>query len=847
VDPLERLSSALSDRYRLERELGQGGMATVYLAEDLKHKRKVALKVLRPELAAVLGADRFVQEITTTAALQHPHILPLFDSGTADGFLYYVMPYIQGETLRSKLDRETQLGIEEAVRITTNVADALDYAHRHGVIHRDIKPENILLHEGRPMVADFGIALAVSAAAGGRMTETGLSLGTPHYMSPEQATAEKEITARSDIYSLGSVLCEMLTGSPPHTGASAQQIIMKIVTEEAAPVTRLRKAVPPHVAAAVAKALEKLPADRFESATEFARALLDAHWSDWHSGNGSPAASSGWGQDRRTRRLITAGVIAVVVAALAGRLWRSEASAPPPTVLTLGLPPHLVPLDIRVSPDGRRVVIVGRDETLRNSLYLRDFESPELRALTGTEGATSPFFSPDGQSVAFVSRGALWKLRLSGGRPEVVPGSDRGLIDQGGGIHGGAWGPGDSLIVSPRFGRLGLWLLAPGLEEPVRIVPRDSTDRVSFSGRPHWMAGGGTLLISTFTNDQPPELTVVSAADGSRRGLGITGTNPIQSGDRLFFLRDNLPHVVDFDRRRREVRGKPVLLAGMPTETPSGATFDIALAGGGTVVFLSAPEVSHWLVEVSPDGSVSRVFDERRRWESPRASPDGRFIAAGIFSPSGRSIWVLDRDRQALTRFTLGESAYPAWSPRGDQVAFADAALGGFDVTVRRRDAAGTDTTLLSGTQYQFPEGWTPDMGWLVYRENLPDTREDIRALDLLRGTTRDLANSAASELQPALSPDGRRLAYVSDESGQAEAGSRINRGAFRCPCAGVGNRAGLATDAPSTTATGTRSWPLRFPRVTNWLRAGLWPSSPTGSAPTCGWPTTTRSPTAIC
>src|SRR5438270_7017009 len=201
--PTERLSTALAGRYRIERHLGEGGMATVYLAEDLRHKRKVALKLLKPELAAVLGADRFVQEITTTAALQHPHILPLFDSGTADSFLYYVMPYVEGETLRSKLDRETQLGIDEAVRIAREVADALDYAHRHGVIHRDIKPENILLHDGRPIVADFGIALAVSAAAGGRMTETGLSLGTPHYMSPEQATAEKELTNRSDIYSPG--------------------------------------------------------------------------------------------------------------------------------------------------------------------------------------------------------------------------------------------------------------------------------------------------------------------------------------------------------------------------------------------------------------------------------------------------------------------------------------------------------------------------------------------------------------------------------------------------------------------------------------------------------------------
>ncbi|HUE96401.1 MAG TPA: serine/threonine-protein kinase, partial [Longimicrobiaceae bacterium] len=250
-----RLAAALEGRYRIERELGQGGMATVYLAADLKHDRRVALKVLKPELAAVLGAERFVVEIKTTAALQHPHLLPLFDSGSADGFLYYVMPFIDGETLRAKLDRETQLGIEEAVKMATSVADALDYAHRRGVIHRDIKPENILLHDGRPVVADFGIALAVSAAAGGRMTETGLSLGTPHYMSPEQATAEREISARSDVYSLASVLYEMLAGSPPHTGGSAQQVIMKIIAEEAAPVSKLRRSVPSNVAAALAKAL----------------------------------------------------------------------------------------------------------------------------------------------------------------------------------------------------------------------------------------------------------------------------------------------------------------------------------------------------------------------------------------------------------------------------------------------------------------------------------------------------------------------------------------------------------------------------------------------------------------
>ncbi|HEY6947954.1 MAG TPA: serine/threonine-protein kinase, partial [Gemmatimonadales bacterium] len=274
TDSAQRLTAALADRYRIERELGQGGMATVYLAQDVKHDRKVALKVLRPELAAVIGGERFLAEIKTTANLQHPHILSLFDSGDAEGIVYYVMPYVEGESLRDRLHRERQLPIDEAVRIATEVASALDYAHRHGVVHRDIKPENILLHDGSAMVADFGIALAVSRSEGGtRMTETGMSLGTPYYMSPEQAMGEREITAKSDVYALGAVLYEMLTGEPPFTGPSAQAIIARVVTEEPRSLTLQRKTIPPHVEAAVETALAKLPADRFATAAQFAEAL----------------------------------------------------------------------------------------------------------------------------------------------------------------------------------------------------------------------------------------------------------------------------------------------------------------------------------------------------------------------------------------------------------------------------------------------------------------------------------------------------------------------------------------------------------------------------------------------
>ncbi|MGK7311456.1 MAG: serine/threonine-protein kinase, partial [Candidatus Longimicrobiales bacterium M2_2A_002] len=270
---IDRLNTALEGRYRIAEELGEGGMATVFLAEDLRHERQVALKVLKPELAAVVGAERFLAEIKTTAQLQHPHILPLHDSGEADSFLFYVMPYVEGESLREKLEREQQLPVDDALAIAGKVAAALQYAHDQGVVHRDIKPANILMSRGEPVVADFGIALAVSQAGGGRITETGLSLGTPHYMSPEQAAGERTLDKRSDVYALGCVVYEMLTGQPPFGGPNAQAVLGRILTGEPDPITEIRRSVPAHVEAAVHRSLERLPADRFESAKAFSDAL----------------------------------------------------------------------------------------------------------------------------------------------------------------------------------------------------------------------------------------------------------------------------------------------------------------------------------------------------------------------------------------------------------------------------------------------------------------------------------------------------------------------------------------------------------------------------------------------
>jgi serine/threonine-protein kinase len=362
----QQLKAAVADRYVIEQELGAGGMATVYLAHDAKHNRKVALKVLRPELAAVIGAERFLKEIEVTANLQHPHILPLHDSGEADSFLYYVMPYVEGETLREKIEREKQLGVTEAVEISRNVAAALDYAHRQGVIHRDIKPENVLLHDGQPLIADFGIALAVSHAGGTRLTETGLSVGTPHYMSPEQAMGDRELDARSDVYSLGAMLYEMLTGDPPHTGSTAQAIVAQILTEDPRPLALRRKTVPPHVAAAVDQALQKLPADRFGGAAEFSTALTNTAFTGTTVATKSvQAAAVGGGTWRRAAIALGAAVLALAAVAVLG--WLRPVPRP---VVRVGMafpeneaPAGAATLRFAMSSDGSRIVYTGPSET----------------------------------------------------------------------------------------------------------------------------------------------------------------------------------------------------------------------------------------------------------------------------------------------------------------------------------------------------------------------------------------------------------------------------------------------------------------------------------------------------
>jgi eukaryotic-like serine/threonine-protein kinase len=758
----DRLAAALADRYRIVRELGQGGMATVYLAEDLKHGRNVALKVLKPELAAVLGAERFVVEIRTTAALQHPHILPLFDSGTADGFLFYVMPFIDGETLRSKLDRETQLGVDEAVKLASDVADALHYAHEHGVIHRDIKPENILLANGRPMVADFGIALAVSAAAGGRMTETGLSLGTPHYMSPEQATAEKEITRRSDVYSLASVLYEMLAGNPPHVGSSAQQIIMKIITEQPASVTALRKSVPSHVAAAVAKALEKLPADRFATAAEFAAALADRGFTTASMVPIGVSSVDGRHSRRRTMVLSAALVVAVVVAVVG---WLR------------GTPPGIVRrFDVilsRTSPDFANPVLAPEGgrlaySNLEGALQLREPDVIEPRPIPGSESSWSAVFSPDGSALAVNTGdpGGIKVLPLDGGVARVVVSTlsyGRGLDwTQDGWIY---------FLGGEQYGRDLMRVRASG--GPSEFVARPDSTAEVFQYMFPQILPGGRILVTALMKAGDLKAGVVEPksggfqilADGIYSRYSPTGHLIVASGDGAL-------RAARFDPSNGQLVSTLTQVAdGMAVVYFTG-TAPFSLTTDGTLAYQRAP-APHQVVRVSRDGRDETLIDPEWRgyFRSLALSPDETRLAIGVDRAGRTELWVRSLESGAMTRLSSGGvwNYRPTWSRDGRDVIFTSDQRGKTTTYRVRADGSSPPTRLLTVPQSVDEALFSRDGAWLVYRAGSGGNR-DIFARRT-SGDTTDIAMvaSAAEEFSPALSPDGRWLAYASEETGRTE------------------------------------------------------------------------------
>jgi serine/threonine-protein kinase len=734
TDVFDRLKSALADRYAIERELGSGGMATVYLAEDLKHERQVALKVMRPELSAILGGERFLREIRIAAKLNHPHILALYDSGEADGFLYYVMPHVEGESLRSKLTREKQLPLDEAITITQQVAAALDYAHQEGVIHRDIKPENILIQRGEALVADFGIALAVSTAAGTRLTDTGLSLGTPEYMSPEQATGEREITARSDVYSLGSVVYEMLVGEPPHTGNTVQAIIAKVVSVEPQPISRVRRTVPSNVDAAVQCALAKVPADRFGSGAEFTDALTDPAFT-LATVAGAAAAALSAGPWRRIALAAIAVAAVLAVSTVWGWLRPGPEPANPVIRYALALPEEEELLDVfgtsvALSPDGSRLVYVGPGDQ-GTQLWIRQRDQLHGSPLPGTEAAWQPFFSPDGRRVAFVTEDRQLKVvSLTGEPPLTLVESDLDPVS-------GAWGV-DGYVY---FGSL----------------PR------------------GRLMRVSATGSGVPEPLPTLDATGERRVL-VQGVfaRYAASGHLVYVRYDGALLAAPFDQDKLVLTGPPVALLG---EIAVRNGPDVALSQTGRLIYVPGTTGgSADVVWVDRNGTAEPLDPSwRGSFVGLALSPDETRLAVSIGQSNvAEQLWIkqLPRGPLSLLTFQGDLNRRPAWTRDGRAVTFVSDRGENRDLYVKRADGSAGAEVLLDDARPLDEGFYSPDGEWLVYRLGYGQST-GVRDLFAIRpgidSVATPLVPTGFDEYSPALSPDGQWLAYVSDESGRRE------------------------------------------------------------------------------
>ncbi len=775
---IDRLNAALEGRYRIERELGAGGMATVFLAEDVKHRRNVALKVLKPELAAVVGAERFLAEIETTASLQHPHILPLFDSGEADSFLFYVMPYIEGESLGDRLQREQQLPVEEAVAIAEKVAAALQYAHEHGVVHRDIKPANILMSRGDPLVADFGIALAVSQAGGGRITETGLSLGTPHYMSPEQAAGERTLDKRSDVYALGCVLYEMLTGQPPFGGPSAQAVLARILTGDPDRVTTHRRAVPAHVEAAVLKSLERLPADRFDTAAGFAAALRDTSFTTAPGVRGVPGAAAG------TWRMVAlgAGAVAVAAVALATVGFLSEDPAPVRRY-RMELPGHaLIPAAvgrrIEISPDGSMLAYAGIGESGVAGIWVRRRDQFNATLIPGTATAAMPTFSPDGRRIAFGTGNSDLAVATLGGEPPLsfpAPGNQS---------FGLAWGPDDRLYYA---GEAGIVRIPAGGGEPEPVTRADTANGEFFHIYPSVLPGGRGLIYTSVrgmgTDPDASSVVVTDLETGeiTARMRGAIGLYAA-SGHLLVVSGGSEGRLVaaPFDLRTLEITGDAVALAQGVGSTTAG--IDIAISDDGTLIYWESPtDVAGDAaapVLVGRNGTQS-VIDAtwRGTFSSLAVSPDGARLAVSMVASDGEHLWVKElAGGPAAKRTFQGQNHQrPEWTPDGRDILFYSNRQGGFSLWRARADGSSPARVMLDEPRDIVAAEVSPDGAWLLYRTNaLQAPGADILAkrLDAAlepSGEAVGLLTTPAAERTPTFSPDGRWVAYVSDESGRDE------------------------------------------------------------------------------
>jgi len=750
----DRLTTALADRYRVERELGQGGMATVYLAHDLKHDRQVAIKVLHPDLGAALGGERFLSEIRTTAKLQHPHILPLLDSGEADGLLFYAMPYVRGETLRDRLTRETQLPIADALRIAGEIADALAEAHTQGIVHRDIKPENILLSGAHALVADFGIALAVQHAGGARMTQTGLSLGTPQYMAPEQAMGDKQVDQRADQYALAAVTYEMLTGEPPHSGANAQAIVAKLLTESVRPATVLRPSVPAHVDVALRTALEKLPADRFTDIAAFHAALRDVRGTGAAAAAKTAMAAQHFGARPRVARAVAFVAGGLVLGALMG--WgvaqTLRAPAAERVAFALRLPGANVGIDIAITRDGRAITRIGRDSLGVQRVVVRTLADTTPRWVAGTEGAIVSAFSPDGASIAFVTQSG--ELR----RVPAIGGPSTRLAPLAMSVQP-TWGE-DGYIYYTRVGE-GLFRVPEDGGEPSRVSTLDTARKEFGHWFPQLLPGGTHVLFHSYTAPvDSTRVEVVEIATGTRTTIMRNAFNArVSTSGHLLFLREGTLLAAPFDAKALRVTREPIAVHEDVAWNVSEGTAAYDVSESGTLVFVRASETVplndiRW---VSRDGTRGESLVPPGPWMEPRQSPSGAWIALTKIEAT-LSVWLYDVARGVLTPLSrvAGSAFAPTWLPDSRGVVHV-IETPVYDIGLTRLDASPPETLVVSNVD-KIPSDVSPDGRQLAFtRVELGD---NVDLVSITGGNGAPLGTREHSQQGAVFSPDGAWIAW---------------------------------------------------------------------------------------
>ena len=821
--PIDRLNAALTGRYNVEREIGAGGMATVYLAEDLRHHRKVAVKVLRPELAATLGSERFLHEIEIAAQLQHPNILPLLDSGDAGGFLFYVMPFVDGPSLRQRLVNQGALSVHDAVRILLEIVDALAEAHEKGIVHRDMKPDNVLLTGRHAVITDFGVAKAVGEATGRHaLTTAGVALGTPTYMAPEQAAADPGVDHRADIYAVGVMAYEMLTGKTPFEG-TAPAILAAHVTAVPTPVTSHRATVPPGLATVVMRCLEKKPADRWQSAAELlpqleALAVTPTGGITPTDTRPIPAVP------RNSRRAaIAAALVGIAVLTL---LW-SFANRPEP--FSLGLTSRVttdegLELDPALSPDGRFVAYAA-GPIGRTSIYVRQLtESKPIIISEGVPGRHRvPRWSPDGNSIAFSSftsdSSTIFSVPAFGGSPRriasgsaslgvnspawspdgreiayatkrtlcVVPavGGPCHVAASGTDLHSVAWSPdgsriafvaGNSVFV---FGTFDFGNLLPSV---VVVVPARGgqpvqvTDSTSLNVSPVWIGNQSILFISNRGGGRDLYLTAVGA-----REIPVRVTNGINAHSVSASSNDGRVAYTQFSAYANiwtlPIRGR--------SETDLSSARRLT-AGTELIERLALSRDGGWLAYNSDRNGNSDIFAVRTSGDSrPRqltSSPGDDFAPA--FSPSGREVayfgfrdggkarlLVTPAEGGAEERVATWESDdwRPDWSPTGDSLVFESESGGIRQLKVVARSGQGWGTPkILTTDEGRYPR-WSPDGRWIAYLRN---TGTEILIVDPREGHPVTLVRTLTLADRPhvitcAWSPDSRILYFnASEETG---------------------------------------------------------------------------------